>query len=220
MNTKLRSPACAACAATALARLPVDAHAATLKPNSSAFDSATDVDAVLERVRRVDRVVLDPHLAESELGREAVGPHERREAGTEVDGRVAVGGKQVVVAPDRERPGRDLLAAGRRGDRLVVVGHLERAEAPLAGEDRGDLVLAAALPTSQAMNVCHWSGPPSSAGAPAPAFLDALSSASSGRPLSGCSSFRHWHLASRWGSPRWVKLVAAASSGLSLGRSG
>ena len=43
MNTKLRSPACAACAATELARLPVDAHAATLKPNSSAFDNATDV---------------------------------------------------------------------------------------------------------------------------------------------------------------------------------
>ena len=43
MNTKLRSPACAACAATELARLPVDAHAATLNPNSSAFDSATDV---------------------------------------------------------------------------------------------------------------------------------------------------------------------------------
>ncbi len=43
MNTKLRSPACAACAATALARLPVDAHAATLNPNSSAFDNATDV---------------------------------------------------------------------------------------------------------------------------------------------------------------------------------
>ncbi len=43
MNTKLRSPACAACAATEFARLPVDAHAATLNPNSSAFDNATDV---------------------------------------------------------------------------------------------------------------------------------------------------------------------------------
>ena len=42
MNTKLRSPACAAWAATELARLPVDAHAAVLNPNSSAFDSATD----------------------------------------------------------------------------------------------------------------------------------------------------------------------------------
>jgi hypothetical protein len=42
MNTKLRSPARAAWAATELARFPVDAQAAVLKPNSSAFDSATD----------------------------------------------------------------------------------------------------------------------------------------------------------------------------------
>ena len=42
MNTYERNPACAACAATELARLPVDAQAATLKPNSSALLSATD----------------------------------------------------------------------------------------------------------------------------------------------------------------------------------
>src|SRR4051812_2326636 len=40
-NTKLLSPVRAAAAATALARLPVDAHAAVLKPNSSAFATAT-----------------------------------------------------------------------------------------------------------------------------------------------------------------------------------
>jgi len=43
MNTKLRSPACAACAATELARLPVDAAGRDLNPKSSAFDSADDV---------------------------------------------------------------------------------------------------------------------------------------------------------------------------------
>ena len=40
-NTKLPSPVRAAAAATAFARLPVDAHAAVLKPNSSALPSAT-----------------------------------------------------------------------------------------------------------------------------------------------------------------------------------
>ena len=40
-NTKLASPVRAAAAATALARLPVDAHAAVLKPKSSALPSAT-----------------------------------------------------------------------------------------------------------------------------------------------------------------------------------
>ena len=75
-------------------------------------------DAVLERVRGVHGVVLDPHLAEAELGREAVGAHERREPGAEVDRGVAVGRQQVGVAPDRQRPGGDLLAARvRRGSR-------------------------------------------------------------------------------------------------------
>ena len=107
MNTKLRRPACAACAATELARLPVDAHAATLKPNSSAFDNATDVTRSLNELVGFTRVVLDPDLAETELGGEAVGPHERREAGAEVDGRVAVrpaaGRRSARSTADRPR---------------------------------------------------------------------------------------------------------------------
>jgi len=49
-----------------------------------------------------------------------------------------------------------------------------------------------------------------SAGRPG-TVLDALSSASSGGPLSDCSSFRHWHLAPS--RPLWpvVMLVAAVS---------
>ena len=43
MNTKLRIPARAAWAATELARLPVDAQAATLKPSSRALVIATEV---------------------------------------------------------------------------------------------------------------------------------------------------------------------------------
>src|SRR5438552_3054223 len=41
-NTTARSPACAACADTAWARFPVDAHATVSNPNSQALVSATD----------------------------------------------------------------------------------------------------------------------------------------------------------------------------------
>src|SRR5437764_11979296 len=42
MNTYDSSPAAAACAATALARFPVDAHAIVVKPNSLARASAIE----------------------------------------------------------------------------------------------------------------------------------------------------------------------------------
>ena len=109
MNTKLRKPACAACAATEFARLPVDAHAAVLNPNSSAFESATDVTRSLNEFVGFTRVVLDPQLTEAELGGEPVGADERREAGTEVHRRVPLHRQQVRVPPEAERPGGDLL---------------------------------------------------------------------------------------------------------------
>ena len=77
MKTIDSMPARAAWAATELARLPVEAQAATLNPSSRALVSATDTTAVLERARRVEGVVLDPELAEAELGGQAVGPHQR-----------------------------------------------------------------------------------------------------------------------------------------------
>src|SRR5439155_21490435 len=40
--------------------------------------------AVLERARRVQGVVLDPELAQAQLGGQAVGPKERCEAGPEI----------------------------------------------------------------------------------------------------------------------------------------
>ena len=42
MNTQHSTPRRAACAATLFARLPVDAHASTLKPSSTARVAATD----------------------------------------------------------------------------------------------------------------------------------------------------------------------------------
>ena len=196
MNTKLRRPACAACAATALARLPVHAHAAILNPNSSAFDSATVVTRSLNEfvgftVSFFTHTSPRPSSAARRSARTSgVKP------GAEVDRGVAVARQEVGVAPDRQAaPPRSSRGSCRRGDRLVVVGDLERAEAPLAGEDRRDLVLAAALPTSQAVYVCHRSLHSSSAGALAPTLASTRSRAPRAEDRSlADSSFRHWHL--------------------------
>ncbi len=175
-------------------------------------------DPVLERVRRVARVVLDPDLAEAELGREAVGPHERREPGAEVDrgvGRAPAAGRRSATATSGPAAIFSRLVA--RGDRVVVVRHFERAEAPLARVDRRGLVLTTALSTAQPMHVGpeildHFFSPFRSTRSRAPR--------AEGRS-SAVSSVRHWHLA------RPVRrfrisfvLVAAASKGLSLSRSG
>src|SRR5262249_46327394 len=57
------------------------------------------------------------------------------------------------VTPDRQRSGCDLLATHRRRDRVVVIRDFERPEAPLARVDRCSRVFAAALSTSQTLNM-------------------------------------------------------------------
>src|SRR5262249_9213249 len=131
----------------------------SLEPELQRLRQRNRSDSVLERVRRVERVVLHPHLAQPELTRETVGAHERRETGTEVDGVAVVDGQEVGIPPDGLRAGRDRLAADDRADCVVVVAHLEWAEAPLAGEDGCDLVLAAAFPTSKSLHVRHADAP-------------------------------------------------------------
>ena len=120
---------------------------------------------VLERAGRVGRVVLDPQLAQAELGGQAVGPHQRGEAGAEVDGRLVVDGQQVPVAPDGAGPRRDALPADRGGDRLVVVGHLERPEAVVADVQGLGRELPRTLTTAQpsdeidhgsSSSIGHW----------------------------------------------------------------
>src|SRR5207248_677710 len=138
-------------------------------------------DAVLERIGRVHGVVLDPDVAQTELRTQPVGAHEGREPGAEVDGVAPLAGEQVRVTPDRRRPRGDALTARGPGDRGVVVGDLERAEAPLARVHGGDVVLAAALPTAKTLHVCH--GDLLTGRHTADLVLDALSSASSGGPL-------------------------------------
>ena len=155
MNTKLRRPGVRGVRGDRVGEVAGRRAGRDLEPELERLRQRHRRDAVLERVRRVHRVVLDPHLTEAELGGEAVGAHQRREPGAEVDRGVAVGRQEVGVAPDRQRTRGDLLAAGVRADRVVVVRDLERAEAPLAGEDGRDVVLASALPTSQAVHVSH-----------------------------------------------------------------
>ena len=65
-------------------------------------------DPVLERVRRVGGVVLDPQLGvEPELLGEPVGPDQRRQAGLQRVTRTADERQEVGVAPDPLRPGLD-----------------------------------------------------------------------------------------------------------------
>ena len=125
-------------AATALARLPVDAHAAVLKPNSSALPSATAT------TRSLNEFV---GLRVSSLSHSSPRPSSAARRSARISGvqpaasafaRRRLHREQGRVAPDRRRPGRDRLPRDRRRDRVVVVGGLERAEAPLAGVDRGD----------------------------------------------------------------------------------
>ena len=80
-------PARAAWAATELARLPGRGAGGHLEAELAGLGQGDRDHPVLERAGRVGRVVLDPQLAQAELGRQAVGPHQGREAGAEVDRR-------------------------------------------------------------------------------------------------------------------------------------
>ncbi len=102
-------------------------------------------DAVLERVRGVDRVVLDPQGAHAELSGEVVGADQAGEAGLGVGGVGDVGRnrQQVLVAPDVART---CLDAGPR-DGAEVVRHLQRPEALEARIERPELRPGSALTT-------------------------------------------------------------------------
>ena len=114
---------------------------------------------VLERAGGVEGVVLEPQLAQAQLGGQPVGPHQGGEAGAQVDGAVVDGRQQVGVAPDRRRPGRDRLPGGGGGDGLVVVGDLERPEAAVAHVERLRREGAPTLTTSETLDEGHVSPP-------------------------------------------------------------
>ena len=75
MKTTVRMPARAPAAATAFARLPVEGQAKTFAPSSRAARQRHRDDPVLEGVRGVAGVVLDPQAADAELAAEVVGVH-------------------------------------------------------------------------------------------------------------------------------------------------
>ena len=126
-------------------------------------------DAVLEGVRRVGGVVLDPHLAQAEALGEAVGADQRRAAGRQPDARGqppgrarrAAGERQEVgVAPDVLRAALDAAAqlADVAAGAAVVIGDLQRPEALLADVQRLERVLGLALLALQ-MTCGHWGAP-------------------------------------------------------------
>src|SRR5205085_10826052 len=100
-------------------------------------------EAVLDRVRGVRRVVLDPHLPQAEPLGEPVGAQQRRETGLEPAARDLLQRQEVRVAPDRVRAGLDPPARSRRVPLGAArrVGDLERAEAALADVAGAEWVL-------------------------------------------------------------------------------
>src|ERR1700760_2410054 len=109
MNTTDPIPAWAAWAATELARLPVEAQAATLNPSSWALVRATDTTRSLKEPvgLRVSFLIHSSPRAGS--ARQPVGADQGGEAGAEADRALRRSRQQVGVAPDGQRPGRDGL---------------------------------------------------------------------------------------------------------------
>src|SRR5262249_23030997 len=98
---------------------------------------------------------LHPELFHAEDGTEALGADERGEARVEADARLLVDREQLAVAPEIPRSARDRLAGEDASDRVVVVGHLERAEARLADVERRDRRFGPAFPAAEALHVGH-----------------------------------------------------------------
>ena len=126
-----------------------------LQPEFERLGQGDGHDAVLERVRGIPRVVLEPDLPQAELGGETVGPHEWRPADRQRCITRRIDRQQRRIAPDRRRPGRDRLPGDLGAHGRVVVHHLERAEAPLTGVDRGNRERLGALSAPQRFDVSH-----------------------------------------------------------------
>ena len=136
-----------------------------MKPSWRALVSATETTRSLNEPVGLARVVLDPQLAEAELGGQAVGPARAgcspapRSTGSRVDDR------QQVARSARWWAGPAAIDARvtMPRDALVVVGDLERAEAEVADVQRLGRVGARALPTAQPGDEVH-DGPPHRSG--------------------------------------------------------
>ena len=152
MNTTDGTPARAACAATELARLPVDAQAYRSKPSARAAVRATETTRSLnEWVGLAESSLTYSGARQADRRGQRVGRHQRGQAGVERD----------PATPGRRRP-----AAGRRSARCsaaraaicsrvtraqrgLVVADLQRAETLVTGVLGGERELGAAAATDQ-----------------------------------------------------------------------
>src|SRR5579872_4460659 len=103
------------------------------------------------------RVILYVEILDPEFSAEALGVHQRREAGKRPSLGLAVDRQQLAIAPEIVRARLDQPPRDMRADTRVVVGHLERTEARLAYVQRADRVLLAAFAAFQIGDVGHLS---------------------------------------------------------------
>ena len=121
---------------------------------------------IFEREARVHRVVLDVEVAEAELAAEVVGLQQGRPARLDIDQRLVIHRKQLAVAPYCRWASLDLRARDAGADGVVVIGHLEGAEAELTNVERGEIVHLPALPADQTAHVSQSGSVPLGAIAP------------------------------------------------------
>src|SRR5262249_41644108 len=111
-------------------------------------------DAVLEGVRGVGGVVLDPDLPQSQPLREPVGPDQRGQPALARVARARLEGQEVGIAPDPPGSGLDLPSRLLRIHAGEVVRDLERAEALLTDEASVERIALPALLAFQRLD-CH-----------------------------------------------------------------
>ena len=155
MKTTETIPARAAWAATELARLPVDAQAATLKPSWRALVSATETTRSLnEPVGLAVSFLIHSSPRPSSAARRSA-----RTSGVQPVPRsigLGVGHRQQGrVAPDGRRTGLDLVPGDRRPQGLVVVDDLEGPEAVVTDVQRFGWVGPRAFPAAQPGDEIH-----------------------------------------------------------------
>src|SRR5712692_9156165 len=126
-NTNARRPLRAAAAATAPARLPVDAHAIVSRPSSSARASATDTGRSLNDSVGL-RVSSFRYKRSMPSATEALGFDKRRPAHRPMRRR-SCDRQQWRVAPERRRSALDVGAQRLRLEYIQVVLRLDRPEA-------------------------------------------------------------------------------------------
>ena len=159
MKTTETMPARAAWAATELARLPVEAQAATLKPSWRALVRATETTRSLKEPVGLAVSFLIQSSPEAELGGQAVGPDQRGAAGAQVDGGGVDHGEERGVAPDGLGARLDLGPGDGGPEGLVVVDDLEGPEAVVADVQGFGGVGARAFPTAQPSDEVHRDPP-------------------------------------------------------------